>query len=239
MLTRIFCCVAMVALVGLSACDSPKKTQGPAEKPPTLETSNIEKTAAGPSQQASSDPTTASTAKPPATSEVVFNPLKPPAGYKNCHHNHCHLVGGGVASYTQVMKEMGATKVIEPPKPPAPSDVASPPADAKRTASGLAYKLLEAGSSDQKPGPKSTIVAHLSSWTTDGTSLQSTSSRGKPASISLERRIFPGLLEAFQLMAVGSEYRFWMPPALAYNGRKGMVVFDIQLLQVRDTPATP
>jgi FKBP-type peptidyl-prolyl cis-trans isomerase len=40
-------------------------------------------------------------------------------------------------------------------------------------------------------------------------------------------------------MAVGSEYRFWMPPALAFNGRKGMVVFDIQLLQLRAPQPTP
>jgi hypothetical protein len=177
-------------------------------------------------------------AKPSAGGEVVFNPLKPPVGYANCHHNHCHLVGGGVESYKQVMDKMGATKLVEPPKPPAPADVAGPPGDATRTASGLAYKLLAAGSSDRKPTLESTVVAHLSSWSTDGKSLQSTSSRGRPATIPLGR-VFKGLQEAFMLMAVGSEYRFWIPGELTRRPERGMVVFDIQLLQSREAQPTP
>ena len=48
-------------------------------------------------------------------SEVVFDPRKPPAGYAKCHRNHCHRVGGGVASYKQVMAEIGATKIVGVP----------------------------------------------------------------------------------------------------------------------------
>ena len=57
--------------------------------------------------------------------EVVFDPHNPPPGFSKCHRNHCHRVGGGVASYQQVMTEIGATKSINVPKPkpmpPAPT----------------------------------------------------------------------------------------------------------------------
>jgi len=235
-LNRFMACLALAFLVTLGACDKSQKSEGTQEKPPTITSTNSgtaqTKTGepAAQTKKAGEQKAEQATAK---AGEIVFNPLKPPAGYTNCHHNHCHLVGGGVESYKQVMDKMGATKIIEPPKPPAPADVAAPPGDATRTASGLAYKMLEAGNSDRKPGPNSTVVAHLSSWSTDGKSLQSTSSRGKPANVPLAR-VFPGLQEAFQLMAVGSEYRFWIPANLTRRPDRGMVVFDIQLLGSRD-----
>ena len=242
MLNRLIPCFALVILCTFGACDKSKKSEGTKEKPPQLSTSSAQKTVATVSQ-ASASKTAAKTTSPdsaakPSAGEVVFNPLKPPAGYANCHHNHCHLVGGGVESYKQVMEKMGATKIVEPPKPPAPADVAGPPGDATRTASGLAYKMLEAGSSDRKPTLESTVVAHLNSWSTDGKSLQSTSSRGRPANIPLGR-VFKGLQEAFMLMTVGSEYRFWIPGELTRRPERGMVVFDIQLLGSREAQPTP
>ena len=243
MCKRLILGSALVLLGSLGACDKSKKTKGSGEKPPVL--------SSGKSQAASTKSASSATktdAKPAeankagtekaSAGEVVFNPLKPPAGYVNCHHNHCHVVGGGVESYKQVMEKMGATKIIEPPKPPAPSDVAAPPGDATRTASGLAYKMLAAGNSDRKPGPNSTALAHLSSWSTDGTSLQSTSAQGRPANIPLAR-VFPGLKEALMLMTVGSEYRFWIPANLTRRPERGMIVFDIQLLGSRDPEGTP
>ena len=56
------------------------------------------------------------------------------------------LVGGIVASGLAAhggVRAMAAGGAI-----PAPSDVAAPPADAKVTASGLAYKVLKAGSGE-------------------------------------------------------------------------------------------
>ena len=243
MLNRLFTGLALTLLFTFGACEKSQKTEGAKEKTPTLATSTSD-----PATQAATKPETAkdpapSTAPPvetkpetanaPATSEeIVFNPLKPPAGYRNCHHNHCHLVGGGVESYKQVMAKMGATKIIEPPKPPAPADVAGPPADATRTASGLAYKMLTAGSSNTKPTLESTVVAHLNSWNTAGKSLSSTSARKRPATFPLGR-VFKGLQEAFMLMDVGSEYRFWIPGNLTRRPDRGMVVFDIQLIRSR------
>ena len=231
MLNRLFTGLALTLLFTLGACEKSQKTEGVKEKTPTEATSTPD-----PTPQAETKPETAK--EPTHSEEIVFNPIKPPAGYTKCHHNHCHVVGGGVESYQQVMEKMGATKIIEPPKPPAPADVAAPPADAKRTASGLAYKLLTAGSSDKKPTLKSTVVAHLNSWSTDGKSLSSTSARKRPATIPLGR-VFKGLQEAFMLMDVGSEYRFWIPGNLTPRPGRGMVVFDIQLIRSSQPQSTP
>ena len=235
MLNRLFTGLALTLLFTLGACEKSQKAEGAKENPPTEATSTADP---APSTAAQVETQPEPAKAPNQSIEIVFNPLKPPAGYTNCHHNHCHVLGGGVESYKQVMAKMGATKIIEPPKPPAPADVAGPPEDAKRTASGLAYKLLTAGSNNTKPTLESTVIAHLNSWNTAGKSLSSTSARKRPATIPLER-VFKGLQEAFMLMDVGSEYRFWIPGNLTPRPDLGMVVFEIQLIRSRQPQPTP
>ena len=170
----------------------------------------------------------------------VFDPSNPPAGWMNCHRNHCHHRSGRVASYAMVMQEIGATKMVggEAPKaaPPAPPDVAAPPADAQVTASGLASKILKPGSGEQRPGPTALVTVHYTGWTTDGRPFDSSVARGQPATFPLDR-IIPGWTEGLQLMQVGEERRFWIPEALAYQGRpgrpQGTLVFDVELLEIK------
>ncbi len=174
-------------------------------------------------------------------SEIVFDPANPPAGYRNCHRNHCHHENGGVASYAQVMQEMGATRIAgggAPPKlPDAPPDVAAPPADAERTPSGLASKVISPGKGTRKPGPTSVVTVHYSGWTTDGKGFDSSVARGQPARFPLNR-VIAGWTEGVQLMVEGEERRFWIPVELAYQNRPGkpagMLVFDIELLGISD-----
>ena len=201
---------------------------------------------AGPSTDAaaSASATAASTAQASAkaeTGEVVFDPRKPPPGFTVCHRNHCHRVGGGVASYAQVMKEIGATKIIGVPKrapmPAAPPDVAGPGADAEVTGSGVASKVLKKGDGGAKPGPNSVVTVHYTGWlASNGKGFDSSVARGKPATLPLNR-VFPGWSEAMQLMTVGEERRVWIPEHLAFKGRKGspkgMLVFDIELLGIK------
>ena len=227
MLNKAFSATVLMLMFSLGACQQSSENEEAKAKTPAEATAK-----ADPASQENT-PTKATSSQ-----EIVFNPLKPPAGYRNCHHNHCHLVGGGVESYKQVMEKMGATRIIEPPKPPAPADVAAPPADAKRTESGIAYKLLTAGSTDAKPTLESTVVAHLNSWSTDGKSLSSTSARKRPATIPLAR-VYKGLQEAFMLMEIGSEYRFWIPGKLVRRPDQGTVVFDVQLIKSSQPPAKP
>jgi len=120
------------------------------------------------------------------------------------------------------------------PEPPvAPADVAAPPKDAEITASGLASKLIEAGTGTQHPTASSTVTVHYSGWTTDGQLFDSSIMRGKPASFPLNG-VIAGWTEGLQLMVVGEKRRFWIPESLAYQGRPGapagMLVFDVELL---------
>ena len=119
---------------------------------------------------------------------------------------------------------------------PAPSDVAAPPADAERTASGLASKVIEPGSGSSHPGPASTVTVHYTGWHTDGRMFDSSVARGAPASFPLDR-VIRGWTEGVQLMVTGEKRRFWIPEDLAYGGRPGfpagMLVFDVELLSIR------
>ena len=218
--------------------DSPNAAKTAPTQPATTAPTQPAKTApAQPAKTALTQPS--KTAPPKPAKEIVFDPRKPPAGYTNCHRNHCHKVGGGVASYAQVMQEMGYTKLDAPktkPMPPAPADVAAAPATAEKTASGLAHQLIRAGDGINRPSATSVVTVHYTGWTTDGKPFDSSVSRGKPASFPLNR-VIPGWTEGVQLMSIGEERRFWIPEELAYKGRsgapQGMLVFDVELLAIR------
>lgn len=119
---------------------------------------------------------------------------------------------------------------------PAPEDVAAPPSDAETTASGLASKVIEAGSGSQNPGPTSTVTVHYTGWHTNGEMFDSSVARGAPASFPLNR-VIAGWTEGVQLMVAGEKRRFWIPEDLAYGGRPGypagMLVFDVELISIQ------
>ncbi len=123
------------------------------------------------------------------------------------------------------------------PPPAAPADVAAPPADAEKTKSGLAFKVIKAGSGSARPTKKSTVTVHYTGWTTDGQMFDSSVARGKPSSFPLDR-VITGWTEGVQLMVPGETRRFWIPEKLAYQGQdgkpKGMLVFDIELISIDD-----
>jgi len=120
---------------------------------------------------------------------------------------------------------------------PAPEDVATPPADAELTSSGLATKVLQAGTGTDHPGPADVVEVHYTGWTTDGNMFDSSVVRGQPAGLPLDR-VIPGWTEGLQLMVVGEKRRLWIPEDLAYAGRPGrpagMLVFDIELLKIQE-----
>ena len=124
---------------------------------------------------------------------------------------------------------------------PAPDDVAAAPADAETMASGLAHKVLQAGTGEQHPGPRSNVTVHYTGWLTDGTMFDSSVARGAPASFPLNR-VIAGWTEGLQLMVVGEKRRFWIPASIGYGDRGGggglipggaMLVFDIELLGIQ------
>ncbi len=128
-------------------------------------------------------------------------------------------------------------KLPEPPPPPeTPKDVAAPPTDAQKTASGLAYKVLKKGTGTDHPTAASNVKVHYSGWTTDGKMFDSSVTRNSPAQFPLGN-VIKGWTEGLQLMVVGEKTRFWIPEALAYQGKPGkpagMLVFDVELLEFK------
>jgi peptidylprolyl isomerase len=126
-----------------------------------------------------------------------------------------------------------------PPPPTVPADVAAPPKSAKKTASGIAYRVLEHGTGKEHPTADSTVEVHYTGWTTDGKMFDSSVTRGKAATFPL-RNVIAGWTEGVQLMVVGDRMRFWIPSDLAYGDHPtrpgapaGKLVFDIQLLAIK------
>jgi peptidylprolyl isomerase len=123
------------------------------------------------------------------------------------------------------------------PQPiPAPPDVGAIPADATRTASGLAFKILKPGAGTIHPTPNSIPVVHYTGWKTNGEMFDSSVVKGQPLEYPLFKLI-PGWIEGMQLMVIGEKRRFWIPEKLAYGGQpgspEGMLVFDIELLDIK------
>ncbi|MFK7851806.1 MAG: FKBP-type peptidyl-prolyl cis-trans isomerase [Akkermansiaceae bacterium] len=135
----------------------------------------------------------------------------------------------------------------EPKKnmPETPADVAAAPDDAEKTESGLASKILKAGTGDKKPTAADTVTVHYSGWTTDGKMFDSSVQRGEPTSFPLGG-VIAGWTEGLQLMVVGEKRRFWIPEDLAYgpvvpgSGRPGgMLCFDVELIGIKEAPKPP
>jgi FKBP-type peptidyl-prolyl cis-trans isomerase len=117
----------------------------------------------------------------------------------------------------------------------APADVAAPPADAVKTPSGLASKVIKPGTGKVHPAKTDSVTVHYTGWTTDGKMFDSSVPRGEPATFALDL-VIPGWTEGLQLMVAGETRRLWIPEQLAYRGQhepKGMLVFDVELIKIQ------
>ena len=106
------------------------------------------------------------------------------------------------------------------------------------TASGLQYEVLTEGNG---PKPKATdkVKCHYHGTLIDGTIFDSSVQRGQPATFPLNM-VIKGWTEALQLMSVGSKYRLYLHPSLAYGDRQtgsvigpnSTLIFDVELLGI-------
>ncbi len=104
--------------------------------------------------------------------------------------------------------------------------------------SGLQYEIIHAGDGT-KPGPASSVTCHYHGTLPDGTVFDSSVQRGRPATFPLNR-VIAGWTEALQLMPVGSKWRLFLPPHLAYGdqhvsaeiGPNSTLVFEVELLGI-------
>lgn len=104
--------------------------------------------------------------------------------------------------------------------------------------SGLQYEIITPGDGP-KPGPTQTVKCHYHGTVIDGRVFDSSVQRGAPASFPLNR-VIPGWTEALQLMGVGSKWRLFLPPHLAYGDRQisaeigpnSTLIFEVELLGI-------
>jgi peptidylprolyl isomerase len=120
--------------------------------------------------------------------------------------------------------------------PPAPADVAAPPANAEKTAKGVFYRFLHKGKGGPHPTTKDTVKVNYSGWTVAGRLIDSSLIKGVPAEFSLQG-VMTGWTDGIPVMSVGDKVRFWIPEQLAYasspNKPQGMLVFDVELLEIK------
>jgi FKBP-type peptidyl-prolyl cis-trans isomerase FklB len=104
--------------------------------------------------------------------------------------------------------------------------------------SGLQYEIMHEGDG-AKPGPTQTVTCHYHGTVIDGRVFDSSVKRGQPASFPLNR-VISGWTEALQLMAIGSKWRLFLPPHLAYGDRQvsaeigpnSTLIFEVELLGI-------
>ena len=128
--------------------------------------------------------------------------------------------------------------------PSLPLEEAAPPADAEKSPSGLASKVLRKGTGETRPGPADLATFHYIGWTaSDGKPFDSSYRRRRPSTLFLDR-VFPGMSEGVQLMVVGEKRRMWVPEALAFKGGEagkpaGNLVLEIELVSFEPSPKVP
>src|SRR5213594_3747608 len=109
---------------------------------------------------------------------------------------------------------------------------------ARKTASGLVYTELKAGSGDA-PTTADTVKVHYTGRLTDGTVFDSSVQRGEPATFPLNG-VIPCWTEGLQQMKVGGKSRLVCPSNLAYGDRGApprikpgaALVFEVELLDI-------
>src|SRR4028118_690885 len=106
------------------------------------------------------------------------------------------------------------------------------------TASGLQYEVLTEGSG-AKPKATDKVKCHYHGTLINGSIFDSSVQRGQPAIFPLNM-VIKGWTEALQLMSVGSKYRLFLHPSLAYGERQtgsvigpnSTLIFDVELLDI-------
>jgi FKBP-type peptidyl-prolyl cis-trans isomerase FklB len=104
---------------------------------------------------------------------------------------------------------------------------------------GLQY-IVEKEGTGPKPTANDTVKVHYHGTLIDGTVFDSSVDRGEPAEFPVSA-VIPGWTEALQLMNVGSKYKLFIPPSLAYGDRQAgpkigansLLIFDVELLEIK------
>jgi peptidylprolyl isomerase len=110
------------------------------------------------------------------------------------------------------------------------------PADAIKSDSGLAWRVLAEGSGTDHPVDTSVVEMSYTLWKADGEVVDSSVLRSGIDTLGISRLV-PGWTEGMKLMVEGERRLFWIPEALAYQGQphrpEGMLVVDVTMIQIR------
>lgn len=104
--------------------------------------------------------------------------------------------------------------------------------------SGLQYKVIKAGSG-RKPGDADLVECNYRGTLLNGTEFDATEI-GKTATLKISQLI-AGWKEAMKLMPVGSTWKLFVPPQLAYGergvgseiGPNELLIFDVEIVSIK------
>ena len=104
---------------------------------------------------------------------------------------------------------------------------------------GLQYEIIKQGDGP-KPSASNTVTCHYHGTTIKGEVFDSSVKRGQPASFPLNA-VIKGWTEALQLMPVGSKWKLFIPPQLAYGNRtvsreigpNSTLIFEVELISFK------
>jgi FKBP-type peptidyl-prolyl cis-trans isomerase len=105
--------------------------------------------------------------------------------------------------------------------------------------SGLQYQILKQGTG-KRPTLNDTVECQYRGTLLDGTEFDSSYRRGEPATFKVSQ-VIAGWQEALQLMPVGSKWKLFVPPQLAYKergagsviGPNATLIFEVELIGIK------
>lgn len=100
----------------------------------------------------------------------------------------------------------------------------------KTTPSGLQYEVLSEGQGDMPTG-ESIVEVDYQIMLSNGRVIDSSYERSQSSTFQLKAIMVPGFIEGVKLMTVGSKYRFWIHPDLAY-GKDGTQTIEPNTLLI-------
>jgi FKBP-type peptidyl-prolyl cis-trans isomerase FklB len=106
--------------------------------------------------------------------------------------------------------------------------------------SGVQYRIIEEGTSSQKPTTNSEVTVHYRGSLTSGLEFDSSFARGEPVHFKVNS-VIKGWQEVLPLMRVGDHWQIFVPPEMAYAERGQpprigpfeALVFEIKLISVK------
>src|SRR5256885_330591 len=133
---------------------------------------------------------------------------------------------------------LAAASAIVKPAPPA--DLAAPPADAERLASGLVTKQLAPGGGGEKPAATDFVHLRYAIWNASDGSVVDFTKPSLPAFVQVSK-LLPGMSEMLTRMTAGERRRAWIPSTLGGGKIKPneTYVMDAELIDIVHPPSAP